>query len=717
MVAGETLFSVERRKDGVAVIRMSTPGSRVNLWRAQTGARLVKILDDLDADSAVRAAVFASGKERGFIAGTDIDEIAACKAREGAEALSRHAQLAMARLAQLRMPVVAAIHGHCLGAGLELACACEARIASDDPSTVVGMPEVSLGLLPFSGGTVRLPQLVGLPRALELMLSGERLHAAAARTAGLIDEVVPTPILIQVAAQRAALLAQHSSHERIRERLRRFVETSWPGRRVILERSRKQARELAHDGYPAPARLVDVVQIGLQDGLDAGELAEQQAFGELAMSPAARSLMMLFRDRRALRHETPASAADAVPIRVERVGVLGAGMMGSAIAYVMSARADLPVRLKDIDHSTVAAGIHTVERLFAHARERGDLEPLESRRRAFRVGGAIDYTGFERCQLVIEAASEELGLKRQLVREVEALGNDDLIFASNTSSLRIADIARASSHPETVIGMHFLAPAQRAPLVEIVAADKTAPWVVATCVELARRVGKTPIVVRDGVGFYTTRILAAYLGEAHRLVAEGVPVARIDGALLAFGFPIGPLALTDLIGLPIASTVAHRLDEAFGERMASPALIELLLSADREGRRSGTGFYRYDDEGRRADDAIVQSLLDRPRGDGHGDPGREEIAWRCVLPMINEAIRCLDEEIISCPRDGDIGAVLGLGYPTFRGGPFRTVDQLGVLAVRERLEHFHRELGERFRPARLLSRPDLRFYPETDAAN
>ena len=715
MVAASTLVSVDRRKDGVAVIRMNTSGSRVNLWRAQTGAQLTRILDDLDADSAVRAAVFASGKERGFIAGADIDEIAACPAREAAEALSRHAQLAMARLAQLRMPVVAAIHGHCLGTGLELACACEARIASDDPTTLVGVPEVSLGLLPFAGGTVRLPQLVGLPRALELMLTGERLHAEAARSAGLIDEIVPTPILIQVAAQRAALLAQHSSHERIRERLRRFVETSWPGRRVILERARRQARELARDGYPAPERLVDVVQIGLQDGPDAGELAEQQAFGELAMSPAARSLTMLFRDRRALGHETPSAAADAVPTRVERVGVLGAGMMGSAIAYVMSAQADLPVRLKDIDHSTVAAGIHTVERLFARARERGDLEPLESRRRAFRVGGAIDYSGFERCQVVIEAATEELGLKRQLLREVEDLGSDDIIFASNSSSLPIADIAKASSHPETVIGMHFLAPAQRIPLVEIVAAEKTAPWVVATCVELARRVGKTPIVVRDGVGFYTTRILAAYIGEAHRLVAEGVSVARIDAALVDFGFPVGPLALTDLIGLPIASAVGHRLDEAFGERMASTTLIERLRSANREGRRSGAGFYRYDD-GRRADDAMVQSLLDRPRSSGGSEAGREEIAWRCVLPMINEAIRCLDEEILSCPRDGDIGAVLGLGYPTFRGGPFRTVDQLGIAAIRERLDHFRREKGERFRPARMLSRPGLRFYPQAKVA-
>ncbi len=704
------VFSVERRKDGVAVIHMNTPGQRVNLWRSQTAARFTGVLDELDADQAVRAAVFASETDLGFIGGADIDEVAACQTQMQAEALSRHGQLALARLIDLRLPVVAAIHGDCLGAGLELATACEARVASDDPTTRLGTPEVSMGLIPCTGGTVRLPQLIGLPRALELMLTGQQLHSDAALRAGLVDEVVPAPILIQVAAQRAALLAEHSEHERIRARLRRFVETSWPGRRVILERARKQARERANDDYPAPMRLIDVVQIGLQDGPDAGLLAEQRAFGELAMSPAAGSLLSLFQDRRTLRHETPPAAADAVPTRIERAGVLGAGMMGSAIAYVMSAQADLPVRLKDIDHSTVAAGIHRVERLFARAREAGDLSPLESRRRAFRVGGAIDYTGFDRCQLVIEAALEELPLKQQLLRDVERFGRDDIIFASNTSSLPIAEIARASAHPETVIGMHFLAPAQWIPLVEIVATPATAPWVVASCVELVRRVGKTPIVVRDGVGFYTTRVLAAYLGEAHHLVAEGVPVERIDAALTHFGFPVGPLALTDSIGLPVAAALGRALREAFGERMTGPGILETLLAADREGRRSGAGFYRYDD-GRRAADPVVHELLDLPADRGSADTSDDEIAWRCVLPLINEAIRCLEEEVLTSPRDGDIGAVLGLGFPAFRGGPFRTVDQLGPGPILGRMAELRRTAGERFRPAQTLVRPGLRFYP------
>ena len=704
---GQSL-TVEERAGGVFVLRFDVPGEAVNTLHSSFAAEFTAALDRLDREPNLKAVVLTSGKPDSFIAGADIHLLRSVENAEAASELSRAGQRALAALVGFRVPVVAAIHGACLGGGLEVALACTARVATTDPKTKLGVPEVQLGVLPALGGTQRLPRLVGVQSALDLLLTGKQIDGKRALRLGLIDELVPPSILLEVALrlalERAAKPPAKPSVRRWfhKTELTEFALAENPlGRKLLFDQAKKQTLAKTHGNYPAPERILEVVKLGLSDGLGRGLEAEASAFGELCVSPQARALMHVFFASTELKKDSGHDAAGVVPRAVRRVAVLGAGLMGAGVAYVTAAQAKVDVRLKDRDEPALGKGLKYVRDILDERVESRRLGATERDLSMAHVTATTDYEGFDALDLVIEAVFEDLAVKRQVLADVEQHAGKNTIFASNTSSLPIAKIALGARRPEQVIGMHYFSPVHKMPLLEVVVSPVTAPWVTATCVEFGKRQGKSVIVVRDGAGFYTSRILGPYLSEASFLLAEGVAIERIDQALVDFGFPVGPITLLDEVGIDVGAKVGHVLHEAFGERMAPPPGIDGLLRDLRFGKKNQRGFYLYGErkKGDKRVDRSVYALLGV-------DPLRElpqaEIAQRCGLQMINEAMYCFGEGILRSARDGDIGAIFGLGFPPFLGGPFQYVDTVGAAELVRRLESYRVTLGQRFTPAPVL---------------
>jgi 3-hydroxyacyl-CoA dehydrogenase/enoyl-CoA hydratase/3-hydroxybutyryl-CoA epimerase len=699
----EQVFRLDIRDGGIAVITIDVPGEAQNTLKAEFTDQANALFDQLERNSAVKGIVFISGKSGSFIAGADIHMLQSCASAAEVTALSEAGQAFFDRIARSRQPVVAAIGGTCLGGGLELALACHGRVAADDSKTVFGLPEVMLGLLPGSGGTQRLPRLIGVPAALDLMLTGKHIRADRARRLGLVDEVVNPSILLDAAIGRAKRLARQARKDSGFDLKRWAMESNPLGRKLVFDQAHKQMMAQTKGHYPAPKRILEVVRTGLESGIEAGLRAEAQAFGELAMTPEARQLMKIYFATTAMKKDTGAADPAVQPRQVQKIGVLGAGLMGAGIAYVSTARAGVQVRLKDKDAAGLSHGMRYINERIQRRLKRRDIPLIEAHQQRNRVTATLDYSGFRHLDMVIEAVFEDLALKHRMVEDIEANCGEHTIFASNTSSIPIARIAEGAKRPENVIGMHYFSPVDRMPLLEVIATDQTSPEVVATTVAMGRRQGKTVIVVKDGAGFYVNRILAPYMNEAAHLLKEGVPIDRIDQALLRFGFPVGPFALLDAVGIYVGSKVAPILYDAFGERMKPVDSAEQLLADGRYGKKSGRGFYKYDG-GRKGAKVVDESVYALLGVVADQEIPAEEIIDRTVLMMVNEAARCLDEGVIRNLHDGDIGAIFGIGFPPFRGGPFRYADSRGIQPLVNRLGELKASHGERFAPAELLVR-------------
>jgi 3-hydroxyacyl-CoA dehydrogenase/enoyl-CoA hydratase/3-hydroxybutyryl-CoA epimerase len=706
-MANEAL-TIEKRADGVAILWMDIPGETMNTLQSDFIDTFTAAFDQVESDPDVKAVVFASGKKDSFIAGADITMLETIETAAEGERAGREGNQVMNRIANFGKPVVAAIHGVALGGGLETALACHARVASDSKKTKLGLPESQLGLLPGAGGTQRLPRLIGVQPALDMMLTGKQVDAKKAKKLGLVDDVVPPSILIETAAELALSRIGYkpkpdSFIDQLKDKdaLAEAALTKNPvGRKVLFDQARKQLHKQTRGNYPAQDAIIDVVRTGLERGFQAGLDAESKAFGELLVSPEAANLMSIFFATTALKKDTGVDDPSVKPREINRVGMLGAGLMGAGIAYVTTAVAKIPVRLKDRDDKGVMAGLRYIRGIIDGRVKRKRLSEQGANQLMLQTTGTTSYNGFQDIDVVIEAVFEDLSLKEQMVRDVEAAGKEDVIFASNTSSLPITKIAAASKHPETVIGMHYFSPVHKMPLLEIIVTDQTADWVTATCVELGKKQGKHVIVVKDGVGFYTSRVLAPLMNEAAHLVAEGVPIEKIDTAMLNWGFPVGPIKLTDEVGIDVGAKVGKIMVNAFGERMAQPDGMSRLIEDERFGRKNGRGFYLYGDKKKKGVDESVYAVLGVEPN--NKSVSSEEIAWRCSLQFVNEACRCFGEGILRSARDGDIGAVFGLGFPPFRGGPFRFVDQVGAKEILGRLRELEKQHGPRFSPAPVL---------------
>jgi len=703
-------------QESIAVVTLDVPGAPVNTFTRAVRDEFVALLDRLERDDSVRAAVLLSGKPDVWIAGADVEELSRLPTAADAERLSLDGQILMQRVETLRTPIVAAIQGACLGGGLEFALACAYRIAADTPKTVLALPEVNLGLIPGAGGTQRLPRTVGLRAALDIILRGANVRGKKALGIGLVDELVHPAILREIALARARELADgRRPPKRPGRRLsaqRLLLEENPLGRAIVFRQAREQITAKTKGHYPAPLAAIEAVVAGFAGGAEKGYREEARLFGAMAASPESRQLVYLFFAQNALKRDAGVPAG-ARAREIAKVAVLGTGFMGAGITAV-AVQQGIAVRFKDTEHGRVLkglAGVRTVikERLTRRQITRQQFDDMMS-----LAEGTIDYSGFGTAGLVIEAVFEDLDVKHAVLREVEAALPPGAVVASNTSTIPIAAIATASRDPSHVIGMHFFSPVPKMPLLEVIVTPVTAPDVVATTVALGRRLGKTVIIVQDSPGFYVNRILAPYVNEAAKMLDEGVAIDAIDAALVAFGFPVGPITLIDEVGLDVAGKSGEVIIAAYGSRMSQCASIPRVIAAGRLGRKNRKGFYLYDDRGeKKGVDVSVYPLL--PTGAQRNLLPADVIRDRAVLVMLNEAVRCLEEGVIRSPRDGDIGAVFGFGFPPFRGGPFRYIDSVGAAHVVKRLEELNDTYAPRFQPAAMLldaARTGTRFSPD-----
>ncbi len=701
-------FTLERDGD-VAVLVFDLPGESVNRFSRAVKDEFTAWIRGLKVDNAARAVVLTSGKTENFVAGADIEEFVAAKTEDAFHRLSREGQTFIDELEAFPKPIVVAIHGACLGGGLEIAIACHYRVASSHAKTALGLPEVQIGIIPGAGGCSRLPRLIGLRAALDMILTSRNVRADRALKMGLVDEVVPNAILRRVAVQAARRLAQTGVPLR-KPRGGWLLDRTMFGQRLVLDQARKRTLAKTGGHYPAPLAAIEAVSYSLAEGMGPGLQREAELFARMAMTDVSRRLVEIFFATTALKKDPGVPAPAPGPRKVERLAVLGAGFMGAGIAVTAVDVAGVSVRMKDADLPRVGRGLRAAADIVNERVRRRSITRQEGRRRMELLSGGVDYSGFRRADLVIEAVFEDLQVKRAVLRDVEALAHAESIFASNTSTIPIARIAEASRHPETVIGMHFFSPVHRMPLLEVIPSDRTAPETTVTAVAFGRRMGKTAIVVRDRPGFFINRILAPYVAEAGHLLKEGATIEEVDGAMVEWGFPVGPITLLDEVGLDVAVKVAAVMSEAFGEGMKPAIALDRLVAAGALGRKNGRGFYRYENGRKGGVDESVYGTLGLSRGPG---VGAFHVKHRLTMAMLNEAARALAEQVVRSPRDGDIGAIFGIGYPPFRGGPFRTLDAMGAAAAVEKLEQLAAR-HPRFGPAQVLvdhARSGGRFYP------
>jgi 3-hydroxyacyl-CoA dehydrogenase/enoyl-CoA hydratase/3-hydroxybutyryl-CoA epimerase len=700
--------------DSLAVVTFDLPEEKVNKFSTPVMEELSALIDRLTAADGVGALLLRSGKPDVFIAGADVREIENVSDAQDGRMKSALGQQIFERWSKLPFPTVAAIGGACLGGGTELALASSYRIMSDSPRARIGMPEVNLGILPGWGGTQRLPRLVGLSAALDLILTGRQIDGRRARRIGLVDELVPQPIFEEwcetFARGRVGVRAPRGVRVK-RPLVRTLLDGTPPGRALIFHQARKAVRTRSGGHYPAPIEALEAVREGLGRRMEEALKVENAHLGNLIGTPIQRNLLRIFFWTEDVKKETGVADPVVRPRPVSRMGVLGAGVMGGGIAQ-LGADKGLTVRMKDIAPEPLAHGFRAASEIWQEKVRRRRLTPREYRAKMARISGGLDYAGFAAAEVTVEAVVEKLEVKRAVLREWEAAVPQDRIFASNTSTLPISRIAEAARFPGRVVGMHFFNPVHRMPLVEVIRGEKTEDEPLATIFDLARRLGKTPVVVKDSPGFLVNRILAPYLSEAVRLLHDACRIEDVDRAMTRFGMPVGPLALLDDVGIDVAVKAGHTMAEAFPERLPMARNFEALATAGRLGRKSGLGFYHYRGSRRAGVDPAAYAAAGlRP---SKASPLPDVVLEaRLLMPMINEAAFCLQDSIVPNAPKVDLAMIFGTGFPPFRGGLLRYADELGIDRVVNRLEDLAERLGPRFSPAPLLSqmaRDGDRFY-------
>ncbi len=683
-------FELKIDENNVAWLSIDVPNEKMNTLQSAFADEMTMIFAELEEQrNTIKGMIVHSLKPDNFIAGADVRMLDACQSSEEAQALATQGQEMFQTLSDLPFPVVAAIHGPCLGGGLELALACDFRVCTDSDKTRLGLPEVQLGLLPGSGGTQRLPRLIGLLPSLDLILTGKQLRAKKAKKLGVVDASVPQSVLLDVAL---SFVDKGKKRAKAKSTMKEtLMAKNQLGRKVIFEQAEKKTQQKTRGNYPAADAILDVIRYGLEHGLSKGLTYEAKRFGELVMTSESKALRSIFFATTEMKKE---HGSDSEPKAVSRVNVLGGGLMGAGISHVSVGKAKVPVRIKDVSNDGVLNALNYNFKLFDKQRKRRIISKAQLQSKMLQLSGGVDFTSFDSSDLVIEAVFEDLSLKQKMVKDVETHARKDTIFATNTSSLPISQIAAEAERPENVVGLHYFSPAEKMPLVEVIPHEATSDETISTVVEFARKQGKTPIVVKDTAGFYVNRILAPYMNEAAQVLMSNEPIEHLDTSLLNFGFPVGPITLLDEVGVDIGAKIIPILVNELGERFKGPDVFDTLLNDDRKGRKSGKGFYTYKGKKKEVDKSVYKLLSLTPEQKA----SENDIAMRCVLPMLNEAVRCLDEGIIRSARDGDIGAIFGIGFPPFLGGPFRYMDSIGIDKLVEMMNSYTEKYGDRFAP-------------------
>jgi 3-hydroxyacyl-CoA dehydrogenase/enoyl-CoA hydratase/carnithine racemase len=690
-------FSVENDTQGVTTVSLSVAGRAMNVLDWAVMNELDRVISEIEASTTTRAVLFRSHKESGFLAGADVHGIAKIASHEEVLRLIAFGQGMFKRIEQLKVPTIAVIHGPCLGGGLEWALACDFRLARNNSSTQLGLPEIKLGLIPGWGGTQRLPRLIGMRLALDMILTGKAVDSVRAERIGLVDRAItPDAWEPEVATfVQAALTRPKPSLRKMKE--------GFFARWLTLAIARYKTRnEMLH--YPAISNAIDAIAAsGKSDG--EGYAIEKELFTELIATPTCRNLIDLFKSREAARNpgtwiHTNDLTVHRDPIR--KIGIVGAGVMGAGIAQLAATRG-FDVAVKEVDGASAEAGCIRVHDLIHRQAKRKSIGVAETASLLSRIHISSDAAVLDDCDLVIEAAVEKSSVKASIFRTLGCRLHESAILTSNTSSLSIQSMADVTAQPGRVAGLHFFNPVHRMDLVEVVAAPQTDPATLAALVGIVRALGKTPIVAKDSPGIVVNRVLFPYLGEAVRMVSEGYDVARIDSELRAFGMPMGPLELLDQVGIDVALHAANSLRGVLPESQSVIGPLAALAEHDQLGKKTGNGFYRYSKGKLRGTAKLPPGIRPQNASNAHRRVGFElrddsltAIQRRLVYPMLIEAVRCLEIGIVSHAWAVDLAMVLGTGFAPHRGGPLHMIDAIGRETFMFNLEQLRIQHGSRF---------------------
>jgi len=706
-VATGPMIRREIGDDYVCLLVFDRPESGANIFDAATLDELNEHLDFVENDASLRGLIIVSAKKSIFVAGADLKTLLQQAQSGDMRAFIAHGQQVLNRLAELKIPTVAAIHGASAGGGYEVTLACDYRMASDDPATRIGLPETTLGLIPAWGGCTRLPRLIGVEKASEVIANGKLYSAQEARKLGLVDGVAPRDKLLELARKKLG-------------DGKRKLEGRAPASLAAPELRPPKQR-----GNAAPERAWEIVNKTLSISPDQSLRMELDAIVDLGKSESTQNLIRNF----FLAEKYKKGTSKAAPGKVVHAAVIGAGVMGSGIAQWFSSRG-VTVILRDIAREQVDRGLANIEKTYADAVKRGLMTEEKAKAGRARIVASTAPMELRDVQFIIEAASEKFEVKKEIFRELGMQAGPKTIVATNTSALPVGRLADTTVSPEHVIGLHFFNPVSRMKLVEVVVAKQTSGETRERSLALVRQVGKLPVTVHDSPGFLVNRVLFPYLLDAAELFERGADAARIDNALVEWGMPMGPLRLIDEIGVDITIDIGNTLEKAYGRRDHVSAVLLWLRDGKMLGRKTGAGFYKYEGKAQTSNESLAQWRR-APVVAGGGDPGSNEgsattqpgspppataddLPKRLVFLMVNEAARCLEENVVDSPEDADYGMILGTGFAPFRGGPLRFAEHFGLKKVVDELERLAQS-EEKFLPCEILkkhARDGTTFYKE-----
>jgi len=701
-------------KGDIALLEWDHVGESANKLSAPIMARFTEILAELKG-AKYKALVIISRKKSIFIAGADINEIKALKTPQDFSDAVKAGQSIMNSIEDLSIPVIAAIHGACVGGGCELVSACDYRVCSDSGATQIGLPETKLGIIPGFGGCVRLPRIVGLQAGLDIILAGKSVRAKKAKKIGLVDKVFHPAILEEQALKFAQDIVSKGGKKRRKvyqpKKLQdKFLE-SFVGRKIVFKTARKTVMKQSHGHYPAPLAALDAIAKGYGQPREKALQAELDGFVSVAGGEVSQNLIRLFFMMESVKKRKGVDADVEVP-KVSNMAVLGAGTMGGGIAYI-AADKGVYVKMKDITSDAIDKGFEAARKIWKKKLKRRRMDKYQFQEKMSHVTGGLDYAGFEKMDVVVEAIVEDMNIKKKVIEETATHLKEDCIFATNTSSLSVTEMAKAHPKPENFVGMHFFNPVDKMPLVEIIRGEKSGDEATAAVYELSKKMGKIPVVVKDAPGFLVNRLLVPYMVEAAFFLQEGMSIETVDRMFVKkYGMPMGPFLLMDEVGIDVCIKVSKIFRESLGDRIELPDVLMKLATTDRLGKKNGKGFYKYEN-GRKqgVDDSIYKEL-------GLGSPtdplSEEELVGRSMYSMVSEAaLVLLEEKVVETPEDLDLAMIMGTGFPPFRGGLLRWADSVGTETIADSLELYASKFGPRFKPStplRNMAKTQRSFY-------
>lgn len=701
----------------IAILTFDLPGEKVNKLSSSVMKELQAHLEKLKT-SSYKMVVIKSAKPRIFIAGADIEEIRQLTTKEQVQAAVSGGQSIMNMLEDLPMPTMALVNGACAGGGCELILSCDYRIASDDSSTRIGLPETQLGILPGFGGCIRLPRVVGLQASLDVILAGKLLNAKKALKIGLVDYVVHPNLLEGFANQQIEKIIADGAKKRRkvfqpRGLVAKLLEGVLSG--VVFSKAKEGVLKATKGHYPAPLAALDVIKktYGMSDRAKAMSI-ELQHFAECAVTDISKNLIHVFYLTEMVKKQTGVSDSQIKGKPVKHLGVLGAGTMGGGIAYV-AADKGVDVRVKDISHDANAKALKHARDLWAKLMKKKVIDNYQFTQKMSLVSTTVDFSGFKNIDLTVEAIVENMDIKKKVIAQTAAEMRDDAIIVTNTSSLSVNEMSAGHPRPQYFAGMHFFSPVHKMPLVEVIRGEKSSDETIATVFELAKKMGKMPVVVKDGPGFLVNRLLLPYMAEAAFLLSEGMSIEKVDKAYVhQFGMPMGPFELMDSVGLDVCVKVLNIFKKAYPDRVEMPALMEKLeKNKNRMGQKTNLGFYEYNDGRKGEVDQSIYAEL------GLGNPTNpysdQECIERGVFAMVNECCLALDQDrIVETPNEVDLAMIMGTGFPPFRGGLTKYADSVGADYIKNQLDKYASERkANRLKPSvKLVERASkkAKFY-------